>query len=97
MFATLTSQSEDFIIEMVFDRNVNGERSYNPDPDLSRVINVWDTLISTGYIDPQGINIRDVVDITVYKDALDNIRRRYPDEPLFVELEAYYNENDLSV
>ncbi|MDR1256513.1 MAG: ABC transporter substrate-binding protein, partial [Spirochaetaceae bacterium] len=97
MFAALTSQSEDFIIEMVFDRNVNGERSYNPDPDLSRVINVWDTLISTDYIHPEGVDIRDVVDITVYRDALDNIRRRYPDEPLFNELEDYYRENDLSV
>ncbi|MDR1095006.1 MAG: ABC transporter substrate-binding protein, partial [Spirochaetaceae bacterium] len=30
MFADLTSQTEEFIIEMVFDRSVNGERSYNP-------------------------------------------------------------------
>jgi NitT/TauT family transport system substrate-binding protein len=97
MLADLTSQTDEFIIEMVFDRNVNGERSYNPDPDLSRVVNVWDTLIATEYIHPQNIDIKDVVDVTVYKDALDNIIQRYPGEPLFAELAKYYEENDLTL
>ncbi|MDR1231024.1 MAG: ABC transporter substrate-binding protein [Spirochaetaceae bacterium] len=97
MFADLTSQAEEFVVEMVFDRSVNGERSYNPDPDLGRVINVWDTLIATDYIHPEGIAIKDVVDITVYKEALDNIVRRYPGETLFTELVQYYEENDLNI
>jgi NitT/TauT family transport system substrate-binding protein len=94
MFATRTSQTEEFITEMVFDSNRNGERSYNPDPDRRRIINVWDTLKATGYIKPEGIDINDVVDVTVYKDALDEVRRRYPDEPLYDDLLEYYEEND---
>ncbi|MDR3130921.1 MAG: ABC transporter substrate-binding protein [Treponema sp.] len=97
MFAELTSQSPEFVIETIFDSELNGERSYNPDPDLSRVINVWDTLIATNYIQPGGIDIKDVVDTTVYREALENIKQRYPGEILFEELTAYYEENDLGV
>ncbi|MDR2782678.1 MAG: ABC transporter substrate-binding protein [Treponema sp.] len=94
MFATLTSQTEAFITEMVFDPSRNGERSYNPDPDRRRVTNVWNTLKVTGYIKPEGIEIENVVDVTVYKDALDEVRRRYPNEPLYEELAEFYKEND---
>ena len=96
-FAALTSQNEQFIIETIFDSNLNGERSYNPDPDLRRVINVWDTLIATNYINPEGISIRDVVDTSVYREALDAVSARYPDEPLFQKLAAYYEENDRGI
>jgi NitT/TauT family transport system substrate-binding protein len=97
MFAELTSQDVEFVIEMVFDPTRNGQRSYNPDPDLRRVINVWNTLESTGYIKPEGVNIRDVVDTSVYKDALEIVKKRYPNEPLFDGLEAFYQENDVGV
>ena len=94
MFANLTSQDDELINEMVFDTSRNGERSYNPDPDFHRVINVWDTLRSTGYIQPEGIEISSVVDTSVYKEALDEIRRRYPGDPLYGELANIYEENN---
>ncbi|GMO25198.1 MAG: hypothetical protein Ta2F_00390 [Termitinemataceae bacterium] len=97
IFADITSQSEEFITETVFDSERNGQRSYNPDPDLRRIINVWDTLESTEYIHPDGIDVRSVVDTSVYKEALDIIIKRYPDDQLFRELSAYYAENDLDV
>jgi NitT/TauT family transport system substrate-binding protein len=97
MFAALTAQDAEFITEMVFDPTRNGQRSYNPDPDLRRIINVWNTLEATGYIKPEGVNIRDVVDTSVYKEALDIITKRYPNEPLFANLAAFYQENDAGV
>jgi hypothetical protein len=97
MFAKLTSQDEQFILETIFDSHLNGERSYNPDPDLRRIINVWDTLIATNYIKPQGVSIREVVDTSVYLDALEEVIGRYGDEPLFLELAAYYEENDRGI
>ena len=96
-FAEITSQSEEFIIETIFDSNLNGERSYSPDPDLRRVINVWDTLIATNYIKPEGVSIQEVVDTGVYREALDAVIARYPGEKLFEELAAYYEENDRGI
>jgi NitT/TauT family transport system substrate-binding protein len=94
MFATLTSQSEEFIVEMVFDPERNGERSYLPDPDKRRVFNVWETLKASGYITPEGVEIENVVDTSVYRDALAEVRRRYPDESIYEDLSAYFKEND---
>jgi NitT/TauT family transport system substrate-binding protein len=97
ILAKASSQDDDFVENAIFNTETNGNRRFNPDPDLKRVAAVYETLKATGYINPSGIEVEDIVDVTVYRDALQNIIKRYPNEQIYQKLWADFQVNDLSI
>jgi NitT/TauT family transport system substrate-binding protein len=64
------------------------------DPSLKKVKDLYTLLEGWGYVQP-GVKIEDSVDITIYKDALDEVIRRYPDDPLYKDLLEDYARNNI--
>ncbi|MDR0761338.1 MAG: ABC transporter substrate-binding protein [Treponema sp.] len=95
ILAKASSQSEDFVRDVIYNLGTNGDRSFNPDPNLNGVRDVYQTLKDLDYIEKRGIEVPDIVDITIYKDALDDIIKRFPDDPIYRELAAVYQVNNL--
>lgn len=90
ILAKASSQSEEFVRDVIYNLDTNGDRSFNPDPNLNGIQDVYQTLKDLDYIEKSGIEVQDVVDITIYKDALDDIIKRFPDEAIYRELAAAY-------
>jgi NitT/TauT family transport system substrate-binding protein len=92
-----SSQDRSYVENVIFNLELNGNRVYNPDPDLKRVTAVYETLHNVGYIEKNGIEAADIVDHTVYRDALANIVSRYPDVSLYKDLERGYRANNIDI
>jgi NitT/TauT family transport system substrate-binding protein len=95
VLAKASSQTEEFVRGVVYDSDTNGDRSFNPDPNLKGIRGVYETLKDIDYIEKRGIETDDIVDISIYKEALDDIIRRYPNEPVYKELAATFAVNNL--
>jgi NitT/TauT family transport system substrate-binding protein len=95
ILAKASSQSEDFVRDVIYNLDTNGDRSFNPDPNLNGISEVYQTLKDLDYIEKRGIETPDIVDITIYKDALDDIIKRFPDEAIYRELAESYRVNNL--
>ncbi|MDR1970356.1 MAG: ABC transporter substrate-binding protein [Treponema sp.] len=96
LFARISSQERDYVYNVIYNTETNADRIFNPDPDLRRVTSVYQTLLENNYIERTGIEARDIVDITIYKDALDNILTRYPNDPVYLKLAAEYEVNNVN-
>jgi NitT/TauT family transport system substrate-binding protein len=94
LLAKASGQTEEFVNNVVYDTETNADRIFNPDPNLNGVRNVYNTLREWNYIEDKGVEVEDIVDIGVFKDALDEVLAEYPDEPLFLELQAQYEANN---
>lgn len=68
---------------------------YDTDPYKNSVVDMWNVMNDFGYINNKEINIEDYIDTKVYKDALDELLKEYPDEKFYQEkLETYKNNNE---
>lgn len=94
LLAPLSEQSEDYVRNLLYNTEVNADRIFNPDPDLKRVKNVYDTLRKWNYIENTSLEASDIVDASLYKDALDQILAQYPDDPLYRKLAENYEANN---
>jgi NitT/TauT family transport system substrate-binding protein len=95
LLAKASSQTEEYVTDVLFNLNTNGNRIFNPDPNFKGVKAVYDTLLSGDYVEDQGISADDLVDTSVYKEALDDIVKRYPDEVVYQQLLVNYKEKNL--
>jgi NitT/TauT family transport system substrate-binding protein len=83
------------VTDVLFNLNTNGNRIFNPDPNFKGVKAVYETLLAGGYVEDQGVSADDLVDTSVYKEALDDIVKRYPNEVVYQQLLANYKEKNL--
>jgi NitT/TauT family transport system substrate-binding protein len=98
ILAKLSSQEPDYVRNVIFNVDTNGHRVFNPDPDLKRVTAVYETLKASKYIQPpEGFNASDIVDYTVYADALQNILSRFPNDPVYQKLYEEFKANNLDI
>jgi NitT/TauT family transport system substrate-binding protein len=95
ILAKASSQTEDFVRDVIYNLDTNGDRSFNPDPNLNGIAEVYQTLKDLDYIEKRGIEAPDVVDLTIYKEALDDIIKRFPNDSIYQELAAVYQQNNL--
>ncbi|MDR1970357.1 MAG: ABC transporter substrate-binding protein [Treponema sp.] len=96
LIARLSSQEPDFVRNALYDPDRSAGRTYHPDPDLRRVRDVYATLQEHNYI-PLGLAVEDVLDYTLYQDALQNILERYPDDPFYRQLARDFEFNNLNL
>ena len=95
--ARVSSQEESFVRNYIYNTHNNANRIFNPDPDLKRVSYVYETLKRFDYVEKKGIEAQDIVDTTVYKEALDAILEQYPDEDIYKQLAVDYQANNVSL
>jgi NitT/TauT family transport system substrate-binding protein len=69
---------------------INSPHFYiSPDPNTKAIKTSYDLMKSIGYINTK-VNIQDHIDTTVYKQALDEIAAKNPDNTVYQQLEADY-------
>jgi NitT/TauT family transport system substrate-binding protein len=69
---------------------ITSEHFYiSPDPNTNGIVKSYDLMQSIGYINTT-VNVRDHIDTTVYKQALDELVKQSPDNTVYQQLEADY-------
>lgn len=65
--------------------------SSSPDPNKATVVQFWDYMNKVGYIDSD-LKIEKYVNTNLYKKALANILKKYPQDPVYLKLKADFQE-----
>lgn len=80
------------IDKAILEKETYGEHiSSNPDPNKEGVKKFWDFMKKEEYIS-SNINIENHINTTVYKNALDSILKKYPDDEVYKKLKAEFKE-----
>lgn len=68
----------------------------NPDPLKKGTLDFWNTMNAIGYLPVQAasVDINSHIDTTIYREALDIVLKRYPDDPVFKEMDRFFRENN---
>ena len=46
------------------------------------------------YLPENEVHIDDHIDPTIYREALDEVLKRYPDDPIYKEMDAFFKANN---
>ena len=67
----------------------------NPDPLKKGTLDFWNIMNEIHYL-PESHNteIEKHIDIKIYREALDEVLKRYPDDPVYLELNRFFSENN---
>lgn len=68
---------------------------YETDPYEKSVITMWEKMQSFGYIIDPSINIKDHINTTLYKAALDSLIEEYPDNDFYKKKSEIFKEHNL--
>jgi NitT/TauT family transport system substrate-binding protein len=87
----LTGQSREYV-----ETGLYGEYAsrYNPDPATKKVAEFYSYLKQEDVVKSSDINLEDYIDSSIFKEALGDILERYPDDPDYLALKAFSDEND---
>ncbi len=96
LFVKLSSQEPDFVRNALYSPEKSAGRTYHPDPDLRRTSAVYSTLQQYNYV-PLETKITDIVDYSPYKDALDEIVKQYPGDPVYTQMLADFTANNINL
>ena len=64
------------------------EEIANPDPDIGNMTNFYEALVDLGFV--KEFDIQKSLTSDLYKEALDEILRENPDDPVYKSLESYH-------
>lgn len=74
---------------------VNKVAESNPDPLRKKILEFWNNIIAADYLPKDtNIDINSHIDTSVYKEALDEVLKRYPNDKIYLGLLKSYKEND---
>ncbi|ABN53988.1 MAG TPA: metal ABC transporter substrate-binding protein [Hungateiclostridium thermocellum] len=79
------------------DKDIIKEETYGghiysiPDPDKEGVIRFWDLINKSGYISSD-LNIENFIDTSIYKLALEDVLKEYPNDEVYKKLKADFKE-----
>jgi NitT/TauT family transport system substrate-binding protein len=93
LLSKLSSQEPEYVRNLLYNTEFSAGRTFHPDPDFKRVRPVYETLLQYNYI-PEGVPFEDVMDCTVYRDALKDILARYPNDTVYQRLAREFEENN---
>ena len=66
----------------------------NPDPLKKGTVEFWDTMKAIKYLPETDVDINKHIDTTIYREALDEVLKRYPDDPIYKEMDAFFKANN---
>ncbi|HCL80595.1 MAG TPA: hypothetical protein DIC53_11595 [Synergistaceae bacterium] len=89
--AEFSGQPEDYVRHCLY----GGVMIYTLDPVKKRVLDFYEVMKANGDIDPATpYGMEHAVDTTVYRDALREVRTRFPESEVFLKLEKEFAENN---
>lgn len=91
--AQATGETEDYIKNYIYNKETNGNRTYNPDPNYNGTLAVYDTLLEWDYVE-KGTVLSQFYDLSVYADALKAVIEEYPDDTFFTDMWKYFEKNN---
>lgn len=70
---------------------INSPHFYiSPDPNTQGIVTTYNLLQKIGYVNTTSVNVKDHVDTSVYKQALDELVKENPNDTFYPQLEAEY-------
>lgn len=91
--AKATGETEGYIRNYVYNKETNGNRTYNPDPNYNGTLAVYDTLLEWDYVE-KGTELFQFYDLSVYADALKEVIKEFPDESFYGDMWEYFEKNN---
>ena len=91
--ARLTGEDIDYIARYIYEKESNGDRSYNPDPNYNGVLSIYEILTDWNYIESHA-KLHEFFNIDVYASALKEIIQEFPDDSFYKNMWAYFLENN---
>ncbi|HEY3424229.1 MAG TPA: metal ABC transporter substrate-binding protein, partial [Negativicutes bacterium] len=64
-----------------------------PDPDKKHFVSFWEAMKTAGYLQSD-LDITKFVNTGIYKEALDQLRSREPQNATYIQLEKSFEQND---
>ena len=89
-----SNQTREFVIDALYTPQSFKHFIVTPDPFKNKLKAYYKLLEKEGVV-PKGVNLDDYVDTTLYKDALDQVARRFPTDPVYKKLLSDYPKNNL--
>lgn len=90
IFKELTSQDEEYVRDVLYGDFAS---AYVPDPARAKVLNFSEYLLEAQALESTD-GIRESINVDIYKTALDQILKEYPDNENYKTLLSIYNEFD---
>lgn len=66
----------------------------NPDPLKKGTVDFWNTMNEIGYLPENRVDISRHIDTSIYREALDEVLKRWPDDPVYREMDAFFKANN---
>lgn len=66
----------------------------NPDPLKKGTLDFWNTMNDIGYLPKNNVDIHKHIDTTIYRETLDIVLKRHPDDPIYREMDAFFKANN---
>lgn len=89
----LTGEDEDYVTQFIYDKEFNGDTSYNPDPNYNGILSIYEILAGWNYIEAS-VPLQDFFDINLYPTALLEVIEEFPDDPFYKNMWTYFLENN---
>lgn len=67
---------------------------FDTDPKSDGVRYMWNRLVDMKYIDPTNIDVNDHINIKIYKEALDELTAKNPEDSFYKELQKKFTDNN---
>ncbi len=87
----LTGQSREYVESGLYGKYAS---RYNPSPATKKVSEFYGYLKQEGVVKSESIKIQDHIDVSIFKEALEDILNRYPNDKDYLALKAFSDEND---
>ena len=93
LLAAASRQGEPYVYNVLYNPDTYADRKFNPEPNFNGIRNMYETLLELGYTRHIGIPVEDFVDISLFREALDEILDEYPNERAYLRLKADFEAN----
>lgn len=91
--ARLTGEDLDYIARYIYEKESNGDRSYNPDPNYNGVLSIYEILTGWNYIESHA-RLDEFFNIDVYASALKEIIEEFPEDPFYKGMWTYFLDSN---
>ncbi|MDR1960016.1 MAG: ABC transporter substrate-binding protein [Planctomycetaceae bacterium] len=76
------------------DTYTNATFQSNPDPLTDGTLEFWNIMTDIGYLPENNVKLLEHIDTTVYRQALDEVLKRYPNDPVYQQMEEFFEKHN---